>query len=67
MSRGYRAQLPPPPRPQLEPFGLSVYHGKEIWKRLDLVGRTAAPKEIIRQRMARDWGVAGKKIASVLA
>merc|ERR1712228_513238 len=39
----------------LEPFGVSVYHGKELWKGQDLNGSAALPKEIIRQRMERDW------------
>ncbi|KAL1529165.1 hypothetical protein AB1Y20_000124 [Prymnesium parvum] len=50
----------------LQPFGLSVYHGKELWKLRDLQDKVATPQEIIRQRMVRDWDIAGQQIARIL-
>ena len=39
----------------LTAFGLPVYHGKELWKGLDLADRQAPTEAIIAQRMLRDW------------
>ena len=39
----------------MQTFGLPVYHGKELWKGLDLSGKPAHVEAIIAERMLRDW------------
>jgi hypothetical protein len=37
-------------------FGVPVYHGKDLWTRMDLQGRYEPNADaIISQRMLRDW------------
>mmetsp|Transcript_29041 Transcript_29041/g.60951 ORF Transcript_29041/g.60951 Transcript_29041/m.60951 type:complete len:409 (+) Transcript_29041:276-1502(+) len=50
----------------LEPFGISIYHGKELWKHEGLDGQRVSVPQAIRQRMLRDWRKAETKIGDIL-
>ena len=39
----------------LRSFGVSIYHGKELYTHRGLKGGQLEPKQMVGERMARDW------------
>ena len=37
----------------LQPFGVAVYHGKEMWQHKNLAGKPASVRELVRERLVR--------------
>lgn len=51
----------------LEAFGVSVYHGKEMWRHADAAGNPASVHTLIREKLMHDWSGALKLLERSLA